>query len=388
MSVRRCLLSTRALGTLVGALLLAMTTTAGILAQQRIGPSPQTAKEMQRQAELSAIEASKASIVSEVVSRWASEANKLGFTEGWDTELSASLARLDAERLLLARSAKTYRELNAIISGVSADSLARLMAAAPSIDANAVPSVSDAAAAPPIGQIFGADASDLVFFPMTPCRIVDTRVAGGAFANTNDRGYADDLADFSAQGGNPLGCAGIAVADEPAAIAVNITVTSTTGSGFLRAYPQGATLPFASILNWGPGNTLANSTILAVGQNVGFDFRIRFDGSGTTQVIVDILGYFWSPTRSALSTQIVEVSQNSTAIGSTWNLLASCPAGTSATGGGFDTTYGFVPTNYGPLQHMENGPEGNGWRCRGTNDTNEVLNTVWCRAVCARTPGR
>jgi hypothetical protein len=76
------------------------------------------------------------------------------------------------------------------------------------------------------------------------------------------------------------------------AVAVNVTATGSTGSGFLRAYaafPESA--PPTSVLNFNAGATRANNAIVALsaaGQVAMFNGM----SAGTTHVVVDVVGYF------------------------------------------------------------------------------------------------
>ncbi|MFN8040050.1 MAG: fibronectin type III domain-containing protein [Acidimicrobiales bacterium] len=73
------------------------------------------------------------------------------------------------------------------------------------------------------------------------------------------------------------------------AVVLNATVTGTTAESFLSIYPSGAARPTASNLNWKPGTTIPN----AVTVKLGTAGKIRaFNNSGTTNVILDVVGYF------------------------------------------------------------------------------------------------
>ena len=145
-------------------------------------------------------------------------------------------------------------------------------------------------AAPDLGD---SDA-DLVFTKLTPCRVADTRVAGGALANASQRNFyvADGATpgSYTAQGGVPCG-----VPFGATSAAVNITVTQAAGSGWLRAWPYGSS-GTASIINYAVGNTLANGLILpicdpAAANCDGGDLTVRADAAGT-HVLIDVMGYF------------------------------------------------------------------------------------------------
>ncbi len=57
---------------------------------------------------------------------------------------------------------------------------------------------------------------DLVFTPVTPCRIIDTRLAGGPIAGGTTRNFAvAGAAGFAAQGGMPRAAGSRALRAQP-----------------------------------------------------------------------------------------------------------------------------------------------------------------------------
>jgi hypothetical protein len=82
---------------------------------------------------------------------------------------------------------------------------------------------------------------DILYTPVTPCRIVDTRntSAGiiGAFTQRDFHVYGSG-GTISAQGGNPGGCS--SSLGEPLAAHINMVAVNPTGKGNLMAFPVGA----------------------------------------------------------------------------------------------------------------------------------------------------
>jgi len=75
---------------------------------------------------------------------------------------------------------------------------------------------------------------------------------------------------------------------------LNVTITETEGSGFLRVSgsdPSGERpIPVTSNINWSQnGQTLANLVLTTVGSESGVD--ISAGGAGRTHVVVDVQGY-------------------------------------------------------------------------------------------------
>lgn len=109
-----------------------------------------------------------------------------------------------------------------------------------------------------------------------PVRILDSRTTGTPLA----AGQSHQL-DVLGVGGVP---------DTAAAVAVNFTVVSPLGGGYLTVYPCGQSVPTASTINFRAGQTIANGSIVAPG--VGGNICIL--PSASTHVLVDVAGSFAS----------------------------------------------------------------------------------------------
>ncbi len=77
------------------------------------------------------------------------------------------------------------------------------------------------------------------------------------------------------------------------AVVLNVTVADTTGSGFLTVWPAGATKPTASSLNWTPGEVIPNAVTVKLGTSGAISV---FNPAGSTDVIIDIAGYYQNGT--------------------------------------------------------------------------------------------
>jgi hypothetical protein len=153
-------------------------------------------------------------------------------------------------------------------------------------------------------NLLGSFSSDLVYTAVTPCRIVDTRNAVGAFSGGQTRTYDLDglggaATTYAQQGGVAASC-NIPYGKATAA-ALNLTVTGTTSPGYLAAWGLG-TQPNASVLNWATGDTLANTTIVPIVPSSGNDFSI-YSSSGA-HVIIDVVGYYAAPTAIQIAAPI------------------------------------------------------------------------------------
>ncbi len=71
---------------------------------------------------------------------------------------------------------------------------------------------------------------------------------------------------------------------------MNVTVTNPTAAGFATVYPSGGTFPTpASNLNFVPGQTVPNLTMVKIGGNKKVSF---YNLTGSTDMIADVVGWF------------------------------------------------------------------------------------------------
>jgi hypothetical protein len=188
-----------------------------------------------------------------------------------------------------------------------------------------------------VGNAFaqlGDTTKDLVFTPVTPCRIVDTRNAGGQLAANSTRNFdITAVSSYAFQGGDSTNCGGAGAAGSFAAALLNVTVVSTT-PGFLTIFPFLAAQPLASSLNFGANDIRGNSSVFRLDQGASTNELSVFT-TGQTHLIIDIMGYFKEPQAALLSCSEtfsgnVTINANSTNTGS----APSCPAGEVIVGGG------------------------------------------------------
>ena len=117
------------------------------------------------------------------------------------------------------------------------------------------------------------------FHPLVPARLVDTRDGtGGSAAPLGDAEAR--LVKVGGQGG---------VSPTAVAVALNVTVTEPTASGYLTAWPAGAAQPVASNVNFVPGQTVPN--MVTVGLGTAGQVAL-FNSVGATHVVVDVAGWF------------------------------------------------------------------------------------------------
>jgi hypothetical protein len=120
---------------------------------------------------------------------------------------------------------------------------------------------------------------------MVPYRICDTRST--AISQLQDACTGQTL-----QGGSPLRLLVAGVGGIPSSatsVVLNVTITDTTRPGFLTVFPDLATLPLSSNLNWSPGETVAVGVTATLGSDGALDFYIP---QGSADLVVDVVGWW------------------------------------------------------------------------------------------------
>jgi len=120
----------------------------------------------------------------------------------------------------------------------------------------------------------------LSFYPVTPCRVADTRNAPGPFGGP-EMG-AGTTRSFA------IPASGCPVPSTAAAYSVNLTVVPDGPLSFLTAWATGSPQPFVSTLNSLDGTVVANAAIVPAGAGGAIGIFV----TNSTHVVLDIDGYF------------------------------------------------------------------------------------------------
>ncbi len=120
----------------------------------------------------------------------------------------------------------------------------------------------------------------LLFHPMTPCRVEDTRNPDGPFGGPILKGGTARSFAIPASGCN--------VPNTAAAYIFNLTLAPTQYLGYATVAPTGPPLPYVSTDNSWTGTVVANMAIVPAGINGSIDLYVTQD----THAILDITGYF------------------------------------------------------------------------------------------------
>jgi hypothetical protein len=119
-------------------------------------------------------------------------------------------------------------------------------------------------------------ASGSLYQPLTPVRVLDTRNTGGPIG-------PGGVVKLPIEGSAGVPGSGVT------SVVLNVTATAPTQNSYLTVYPDGQGVPFASNLNFSPGETIPNLVTVQVGADGAVDL---FNHVGTVQAVADLEGYY------------------------------------------------------------------------------------------------
>ena len=238
------------------------------------GPTADDVSQAQFLADLAALEADRFGAIEGIKAIWGDNEDFVGALNG-----------ANDEQLIDIQNASSFDEVRAILQGRESV-----------LDLDGI-----------IGtETLGDRTRDLVFTPVVPCRIVDTRFdnvlgaghnTGAGGANGTSRSYLvhGSAASLVHQGHTAnTGC--FAPRGEPSGIHANFTAVpfSGSGGGNIRAFPVGGALPTVSLVNYRAGINIANAASVATRflSSGSDDIWVTATFLGSDQV-VDVMGYYY-----------------------------------------------------------------------------------------------
>ncbi len=139
---------------------------------------------------------------------------------------------------------------------------------------------------------YTADTSGDTFTSTAPTRVLDTRVPLGT-ATAGPVSFNTISLKVDGQNGVP---------SNAQAVVLNLTTAfAATSGGYLEAYPEGATAPTVSNVNWSAKGALLSGLAVVP---VGADGNVSIKVNGSTNVIADVFGYFTADTSGATFTGV------------------------------------------------------------------------------------
>jgi hypothetical protein len=230
----------------------------------------------------------------------------------------------------------------------------------------------------------GSIDKDLVYTPVTPCRIFDTRVSQGGSGPIIAAGTKDFViwgtSSYAGQGGAASNC-GITAGINTAAVAINFTVVSPATPGFITAYPTGTARPQAATVNFSAGDVRGNFSIAKNTQAAG-SFDLTVFSTSNVEVVADVVGYYSKPVATALECTVVANETFAVPVG-----FSSYHYTTSTCAAGYSAMSAYCYNNANPDIYLTgsgtNGGAWCGWRSFAPTAANVSQGTN-----CCRIPGR
>jgi hypothetical protein len=135
------------------------------------------------------------------------------------------------------------------------------------------------------GSVNSSSSDGGTYVAIPPTRLLDTRVTGTAIG-------PEGSLNVQVSGAGAIPATGVCAA------VLNVTDAGSTAAGYLTVFPAGATQPLASNLNFSAAEVIANQVTVPVG--TGGQVTI-FNEGGTTNVVVDVDGYYTCTASSTAS---------------------------------------------------------------------------------------
>lgn len=230
---------------------------------------------------LLAVDQNRSEIVSGLVEKWKDHLN-LGKAD----ELRKTLMGLRADRLLTVSLAQDQKQFAALLEK---DDFLPVKSESPA----------QAAGQDRVGyaKALGDPNTDVVYVPVTPCRLFYTEIssggAGGALLPGVTRTF-NTRGSLTGQGG----AAGCELPATATAAVVQMGAFSSFGLGWINAGPQGSPIPSGVLLAY---NNVAfiNATSVVIKLNPANGQFSAFSNNNRTELYGDVLGYFARPTNYA-----------------------------------------------------------------------------------------
>jgi hypothetical protein len=267
---------------------------------------------------LMSIEQHRASIVKAIVDKWSDAFAVLPGKESRTADqLGNELFTLRADRLLAASLAGTYITVADLLQQSRAETAG--------------------ATSKPDAKVLGDPGDDLSYTPVTPCRMVDTRVAGGALSAGVTRTFVGFAGTFASQGGVASGCG---VPNGIAALSLNIAAVQPAAAGFISLWQSNVSRPaVGSAVNYAATDfATASGTIVPVNPNSN---QFSAWSPAGVDIVIDVVGYFRAPTATPTALSCYTTGSNSVSFATnTFGEVAvpACAAGYTQTATFCDTS--------------------------------------------------
>lgn len=141
---------------------------------------------------------------------------------------------------------------------------------------------------------YGSPSTTLAYYPVTPCRIADTRTGYG---------FSGSFGPPSLSGGAtrsfPVLSSSCNIPSVAQAYSLNFAAIPPGALGYLTVWPYGESQPTVSTLNDGTGTVVANAAIIPAGMDSGGSINVF--APEPTDLVIDIDGYYAPPGSGGLA---------------------------------------------------------------------------------------
>lgn len=262
----------------------------------------------------------RAQLTRQIVLKWGGHVQKVNRANvrNWAREMVPLFANVPLDNLKRAAGATSFDQMNS-----------ELLVSGNVPGAGAGRTLTPSEIAP---KLFGDADKDLIFVPITPCRIIDTRVSGGVIAANTTRNFdVTSTSSYAGQGGSATDCNGAGNAGSYAAAAINFVAITPSSGGYITAFPYLATQPTASTLNYTAGAVVANFAIVRLDQTAAAE-EMSVYSFAQTHLVADIVGYYRNPGPLVFECVNSGETIESVNAGATRNTVApTCPLGYTQT---------------------------------------------------------
>lgn len=149
--------------------------------------------------------------------------------------------------------------------------------------------------APATAKALGDATQDVVYVPVTPCRLVETRgtfaavyQGGGAFPGGTTRTY-------TLQGGNGVCLSQLPASATPGAVQLQVFgIPTSSASGDIEVLPQGGAFGATASLVYLGNNAFTSAAVTSLVNVANKQISVQVRGGGA-HVAIDVVGYFRAP---------------------------------------------------------------------------------------------
>ena len=119
------------------------------------------------------------------------------------------------------------------------------------------------------------------FFPVNPCRRIDTRLT--AYAPILSPGEQRTLT---------LTVGPCAIPPAGRSVTANVTITGSTAAGVLKFFATGTAVPTSTAISFGANQTRANNAVIMLSSDGTGRVDVKNESTGSVHLIIDVNGYF------------------------------------------------------------------------------------------------